>query len=135
MPVHTGMTVPDARDRDDRRVRPDPSSAPRWRAWAGVAGPVAFITAWASLGATRGGYAPVHDPISRLAEIGASTRPAMSLGFLAFAAGVGAYAPNLRGTYGVGAQRAATVTAAASVGIAALPLGGVGGDHAHAVMA
>jgi hypothetical protein len=109
--------------------------AARWQAWAGIAGPAAFITAWSTLGATRAGYSPLQDPISRLAAVGAPTRPVMTAGFVAFAAGVGAYAPVLRGSGLTGAARAATATAAATLGIAALPLGGPGGDQPHAVAA
>ena len=105
------------------------------RTWAGVAGPVVFITAWSALGARRSGYDPVHDPISRLAAVGTSTRPAMTAGFVAFTAGVGAYAPVLRANYGAATGRAATLTAAATLGVAALPLDGPGGDQAHAVAA
>jgi hypothetical protein len=107
----------------------------KWRAWAGIAGPFAFITAWSTLGATRAAYSPVHDPISRLAAVGASTRPAMTAGFLAFAAGVGIYASAPRDPAFTAASRAGLVTAAASVGIAALPLGGPGGDQLHAAAA
>jgi hypothetical protein len=107
----------------------------RLRALGGIAGPAAFITTWATLGATRAGYSPVDDPISRLAAVGASTRPAMSAGFVAFAAGVGAYAPALRVAFGPGPARAAAVTAAASLGVAALPLDASFGDHPHAVAA
>jgi hypothetical protein len=107
----------------------------RLRALGGIAGPAAFITTWATLGATRAGYSPIDDPISRLAAVGASTRPAMSAGFAAFAVGVGAYAPVLRAAYGPGAGRAAAVTAVASLGVAALPLGASFGDDPHAVAA
>ena len=48
-------------------------SAPRWRAFAGIAGPATFIAAWSVLGATRSGYSPVHDPISRLAAVEAAS--------------------------------------------------------------
>jgi hypothetical protein len=77
----------------------------------------------------------VHDPISRLAAVGASTRPVMTAGFVAFAAGVGAYAAVLRDHDLRGSARAVTLTAAATLGVAALPLGGTGGDHGHALSA
>jgi hypothetical protein len=106
---------------------------PRWRCWAGVAGPAAFITAWSTLGASRAGYSPVTDPISRLAAVGEPTRPLMTGGFLAFAAGVSAYSSALRDHGFDAAGRAARVTALATLGIAARPLGRPGGDRAHAV--
>ena len=56
-----------------------------------IAGPVAFVTAWAALGAGAGGYDPARDAISRLAALGAPTRPAMTAGLLALAAGMGLY--------------------------------------------
>lgn len=107
----------------------------RWRSCAGIVGPAVFIAAWSTQGAIRAGYSPVHDPISRLAALGASTRPAMTAGFVAFAAGVGAYTSVLQGHHLRGAARAATLTAAATLGVAVLPLGGTGGDHGHAIAA
>lgn len=106
-----------------------------WRAWAGIVGPAAFIAAWWALGSTSSGYSPIHDPISRLAAIDAPTRPVMTAGLLVFAAGVVAYVPVLRTRFSAGAARAATITALATVGIAAFPLGGIGGDEVHAVVA
>lgn len=107
----------------------------RWAALGGMAGPVAFIATWAVLGTGREGYSPVHDPISRLAAVDASSRGAMTAGFLAFGVGVGAYAPALRARLSGGAGVAAAITAAATVGVGALPLGGAGGDRPHAVAA
>jgi hypothetical protein len=107
----------------------------RWRAVGGVVGPVAFVATWATLGAMRDNYSPVHDPISRLAAVGAPTRVAMTAAFLAFSAGVGAFAPLLRDRHGTSASRALAVNALATIGVAALPLEGFGGDKAHAVAA
>lgn len=107
----------------------------RIAAVGGVLGPAAFVGAWAVLGATARGYEPIENPISRLAAVGAPTRPAMTIGFLAFAAGVGAYASAVRADFD-GATAAATAgTAVATVGIATLPLGAPNGDGAHAVAA
>lgn len=106
----------------------------RLQSLAGIAGPVAFIAAWSILGLRRAGYSPVHDPISRLAAVDAPMRAVMTAGFLAFGAGVGLYAPQLRRVAG-GSAVAAAVTAAATVGIAATPLGGSLGDGPHAVAA
>src|SRR4051794_19526616 len=67
-------------------------------AWGGVVGPVAFATAWATLGASSPGYSPTHDAISLLAATSASTQPAMTAGFVAFGVGVSLYAIALRST-------------------------------------
>jgi hypothetical protein len=106
----------------------------RWRALSGIAGPVAFIAAWSFLGAHRAGYSPVEDPISRLAARGAPTAPVMTAGFLAFGAGVGVFSGELRRALPGGAGAALLATAAATVGIAALPLD-AGFDGGHAVAA
>lgn len=103
----------------------------RLRAIGGILGPAAFITAWAVLGARREGYSPVDDPISRLAALGASTRPAMTAGLLGFAVGVGAFSTTLPRRPAI----AAAVTAAASVGIALTPLDSSLGGAPHAVAA
>jgi hypothetical protein len=98
-----------------------------------VAGPVAFVTAWSVLGAVKKGYSPIEDPISRLAAVGASTRPFMTAGFAAFGAGVGLYASALRDGLSGPASVAAWTTAAASLGVAALPLNAeLDGAHAAA---
>jgi hypothetical protein len=116
-------------------VPPARMTAPTRRAWAGIAGPTAFIAAWATLGALRGGYSPVNDPISQLAAIDAPSRPFMTAGLVVFAASMCAYAPVLRTRFSRGAAGAAVLTAAATVGIAALPLGGRGGDVPHGLAA
>lgn len=111
----------------------------RLAAAGGVAGPVIFTVTWWRLGRRPAGpgrpaYSPLVDPISRLAAVGAQTRPAMTAGFLAYAAGVGACAGALRGRRPrVAACLAAN--AASMVGIAALPLDGPGGDRPHVVAA
>lgn len=107
-------------------------TARRWRALGGVLGPVAFVASWAVLGALRDGYSPVHDPISRLAAVGSPTRAAMTAGFLAYSAGVGAFAPALDSR---GSRRALALNAAATVAVAAFPLDGFGGAQAHAAAA
>lgn len=107
----------------------------RRRAWAGIAGPTAFIAAWATFGSLQAGYSPAHDPISRLAAIDAPTRPVMTAGLVVFAASMCAYASVLRTRFSRGAARAAMLTAAATAGIAALPLGGRGGDLPHGLAA
>lgn len=110
-------------------------TAKRWRALGGVAGPAAFITAWAVLGTSRPRYSPVHDPISRLAAVDAPTRWPMTAGLLAFGLGVGLYATELRRVAGVPASLAAATTAGAAAGLAALPLESTLGGAPHAACA
>ena len=97
----------------------------------GIAGPVAFVTAWAALGAGARGYDPTRDAISRLAALGAPTRPAMTAGLLALAAGMGLYGVALR-------PRPSWLLPVANgvltLAVAALPLGGRT-DGAHGVAA
>ncbi len=89
----------------------------------GVAGPAAFVAAWAIGGAVATGYSPVDDPISRLAAVGASTRPHMTDGFLGFGAGVAAFAAGgLRPSLDGPAWLAALAAGACTVGVAAVPL-------------
>jgi len=104
------------------------------RSLGGVAGPVAFVSAWSILGATKAGYSPVHDPISRLAAVDSASRVAMTSGFLAFSLGVGLYAKELSARMPVAAVAAMT-TAVATVGIAVTPLGSSLGDVPHATCA
>ncbi|MGH8976141.1 MAG: DUF998 domain-containing protein, partial [Acidimicrobiia bacterium] len=65
-------------------------------AWAGIAGPVAFVASWAGAGALTPRYDPVGEPISRLAAAGAPHRSIMNTGFLVFAAAMPVYALPLR---------------------------------------
>lgn len=101
----------------------------------GVVGPVVFIATWSILGTGRSGYAPVHDPISELAEIGATSRAAMTTGFVVFAVGVGTYAWALAAALPGGAGLAMAASAVASLGVAAFPLGAGVGDGPHAAAA
>ncbi len=94
-------------------------------------GPIAFATAWAVLGAGAGGYDPTRDAISRLAELGAPTRPAMTAGLLALAAGMGLYGLARRPDPVWAVAVANGLTALA---VAGLPLGGRV-DTAHGVAA
>jgi hypothetical protein len=101
----------------------------------GVAGPAAFVAAWAIGGAVATGYSPVDDPISRLAAVGASTRPLMTAGFLGFGAGVAAFAAGgLRPSLDGPAWLAALAAGACTVGVGAVPLDG-GRDGLHGVLA
>jgi hypothetical membrane protein len=100
----------------------------------GVVGPLSFIGAWAGLGAIETGYSSIHDSISRLAAVDASTRWAMTLGLLSLGAGVGLFARDLRRAFPAAAT-AAAVTACSSLAIAATPLGSVVGGVPHAAAA
>jgi len=99
---------------DDRNVRR--------AALGGSVGPAAFVGSWATLGFVKTGYSPLHDPISDLAGVHASTRVAMSAGFVVFGAGMGLYAWALRRALPGPAWIAAATTGAATVGVAAFPL-------------
>ena len=99
---------------DDRNVRRC--------ALGGIVGPLAFASSWATLGYVKTGYSPLHDPISDLAGVGASTRVAMTAGFVVFGAGMGFYAWALRRALPGPAWIAAAATGAATVGVAAFPL-------------
>jgi len=94
----------------------------------GIVGPVGFVAAWAAGAALSDHLSPVHDAISRLAAIGANTRPLMSAGFVAFGVGVPIYAAALRQVVPGPAWVTATVTGLATIGVALAPL-----DHSSAV--
>lgn len=61
-----------------------------------MVGPIIFIAAWAVMGATAAGHDPTRDAISRLAALGAPTRPAMTAGLVALGAGIALYGFALR---------------------------------------
>lgn len=96
-----------------------------------MVGPVAFVTSWAVLGATADGYDPTRTAISRLAAVGAPTRPAMTAGLVVLAGGMALYGAALR-------PRAAWALAAANgltiLAVALVPLGS-GHDTAHGACA
>ncbi|WP_420451286.1 DUF998 domain-containing protein [Ilumatobacter sp.] len=95
----------------------------RGAAWGGVVGPIAFVTAWAVAAAvTSAPYSSVDDAISRLAAVGSDVRSTMTVGFVAFSAGVGPYAIALRRAVPGRAWWAALATAGATIAVAALPL-------------
>ena len=106
----------------------------RVRCLAGIAGPGLFVTAWSVLGRRNKSYSPVREPISRLAAVGAPSQAAMTAGFLTYAAGVAAFAPNLRAR-GRWATRCALANAGSMAAIAAFPLGRRNGDRPHVVVA
>ncbi len=92
---------------------------------------MAFVTAWAALGAGAAGYDPTRDAISRLAAYGAPTRVGMTAGLVALGAGMGLYGMALR------SRPAALLPVANGIltlAVAALPLGGRY-DTAHGIAA
>lgn len=95
----------------------------RLLAAAGVVGPCVFIADWAILGTRAKNYSPVSDAISELARMHASTRPAMTAGFLVFAAALPTYAVALRHSLPGHAWKFATANGVATVGVAAFSLG------------
>jgi hypothetical protein len=107
----------------------------RFLALGGVLGPLAFVGAWVFAGATTPGYSPVDDAISDLAAVGASTRVVMTIGFVAFGCGLIAFGAALRAIHFGPAWIPAVATGAATIGVAATPLGGWSGDGAHAAFA
>lgn len=106
---------------------------------AGVAGPAAFVGAWAIGSIVKDGYSPVADAISRLAEQGASTQPLMTAGFLGFGLLMPIYARGLgQALHSRAVQVAVTASAVATLGVAAFPLTAEGGtptDTLHNVAA
>jgi hypothetical protein len=110
--------------------------APRdWMAWGGVVGPAVFVADWAVLGAVRPGYSPVNEAISRLAEVGTTTRPEMTGGFVVYGAGLITYGLARRQRRPGRAWAWAVATGVATLGVAAFPLGRPLSEAAHAVFA
>ena len=99
-------------------------------------GPCIFIAAWVVGGLLLSGYSPVDQHISDLAAVDASTRWLMTLGFAAFALGVGVAVLPLRRLIGWPAAVALGINAALMIGIALTPTGGsLDMDRVHAVLA
>ncbi len=120
-----------------RSADPVPRRIPRGARWGGFVGPVSFLSAWVVGGAvTSTRYSPIHDPISRLAAVGADTRGLMSAGFVAFGLGVPLYGVAVRAAWPGRAWMAAVATGLATLGVAAAPLGrSTSGDTLHGVFA
>jgi hypothetical protein len=96
-----------------------------------VVGPVTFVAAWAGLGATTDGYDPTRQAISRLAALGAPSRPWMTAALAVLGAGMVLYGLALR------PHRWWPLPVAnglATLAVAALPLGGTV-DTAHGAAA
>lgn len=87
-----------------------------------------FVASWALLGAVKARYSPIHDPISDLAAVHASTRVYMTAAFVVFAIGLTFYARALRSTLDGPAWIAALTTGVATLGVAAFPL-----DHSSTI--
>ena len=108
----------------------------RKAAAGGLIGPAGFVGAWVVGGAIKDGYSPTNDAISRLAAIGASTRPLMTSGFVCFGLAVPTYALALRRWIGGPAWVAAAGTGVATLAVAAVPLGmSTTGDLVHGGLA
>ncbi len=111
------------------------SSRARILALGGVVGPAAFVGAWTLAGVTTNGYSFINNAISDLAAVDATTRALMTSGFVVDGFGLIAFGLALRDVLEGRAWIAAVVTGAATLGVAAAPLGGWAGDNVHAVFA
>ena len=101
-----------------------------------VAGPAAFVGAWALGGARTPGYSFVRDTISRTAAVGTPQRELMTAGFVAYAVGVGLGALALRRVLPGRAWLAVAVSAGGTAGVALTPLDtSAAVDQAHALAA
>jgi hypothetical protein len=100
----------------------------------GVVGPAAFVGAWAVGGLIADSESPVDDAISRLAAVGATSRPVMTAGFLVFGAGMAAFAVGLRSALRGRAWVAALAAGGCTIGVAAVPLDN-GHDGLHGALA
>ncbi len=94
----------------------------RRAALGGVIGPVAFVASWSMLGLVKARYSALHDPISDLAGENASTRLAMTAGFVVFAVGMCFFAGAMHSVLRGPAWIAAATTGCAALGVAAFPL-------------
>ena len=110
-------------------------SCARLLALGGVVGPVAFVGAWTLAGDRTTGYSFVNNAISELAAVDAATRGLMTTGFIVDGFGLVAFGLALREVLDGRAWIAAVVTGAATMGVAAAPLGGWAGDNTHAAFA
>lgn len=99
-------------------------------------GPLAFVGAWAAGAVVNHDLSPVHDAISRLAAVGATTRPLMTAGFVVFGSALPVYAWALRRHVGGPAWITAALTGLSTLGVAATPLDkSTSIDTLHAVFA
>ena len=108
----------------------------RWPAIGGVVGPAGFIAAWAAGAVVSKELSPVQDAISRLAAVGADTRPLMTTGFVVFGIGLPVFATALRRHVAGPAWIAAAATGLCTLGVALAPLDrSASVDRLHAVFA
>jgi hypothetical membrane protein len=108
----------------------------RWLGLGLVIGPATFVAAWAIGSVRRPGYSAVHDAISRLAELGSSQRPLMTMGFVVYAVGLLVGAVALKDSRLARCWPAAAVNSLATLAVALLPLGrSSAGDTQHAIAA
>ncbi|HWH30093.1 MAG TPA: DUF998 domain-containing protein, partial [Mycobacteriales bacterium] len=105
----------------------------------GIAGPAAFVTAWAVGGALADGYDPLRTTISRLAEVGAETAPLMTSGMVAFGVLVPVWARTLGDRLdSPWLRRVVTIAGLGTLVVAAAPVtpdGGALQDTVHYVAA
>lgn len=104
-------------------------------ALAGIVGPAVFVADWAILGAVASHYTPTRDTISRLAETGVATRPAMTAGFVVYGAALPLFAVASGSRLPRGARALVAVTGISTLGVAAFPVGTQPSGHVHAVFA
>ena len=105
-------------------------------AFGGIIGPASFVAAWSIGGLAATHYSAIDDAISKLAEIGAPTRPFMTAGFVVFGIGVPVYAVALRAALPGRSWLTAAATGLATLGVAVAPLGrSASGDALHGVFA
>lgn len=116
-------------------MRRRPLPVERVAALGGIVGPVAFVGAWSVLGAGAAEYSATRDAISRLAANGAPTQAAMTAGLVAFGTGVPLFGAAVRSRLPGPAWALAIATGAATLGVAATPLGSPAGDTAHGALA
>ena len=102
---------------------PSRSSLYRAAAAGGVVGPAAFIGGWIAGAVTIDRpYSSVDEAISRLAAVGADSRPLMTVGFIGFGIGLPVYAAALRRAVAGPAWISAAATGLATLAVAATPL-------------
>jgi hypothetical membrane protein len=102
---------------------------------AGVVGPLVFAGDWAVLGAIAPHYSPVNEAISQLARQGASTRGAMTAGFVVYGGALVAYgAASCSGLPRV-ARALLAGTGLATLGVAVFSLDAAGRSNTHAAFA
>lgn len=91
--------------------------------YGSLVGPAAFVSAWAVAGSVTGRpYSPVRDTISRLAAVGADTRPLMTAGMVVFGVAMPASALAWKTAVGGRAWMLVAATGMSTLAVAATPL-------------